>query len=77
MPSALFRDMMQRTVIILYRRFGTTYRSHLQGPRNPIGCSENLLQNYYSTLLNIAEERRSCHIRFASKYAFILPPFSV
>ena len=24
---------MQRVVVIRYRRFGTTYRSHLQGPR--------------------------------------------
>ena len=24
----------QRRVIILYRRFGTTYHSHLQGPRS-------------------------------------------
>jgi hypothetical protein len=33
--SALFWDVAQRTVVIPYRRFGTTYRSHLQGPRNP------------------------------------------
>jgi hypothetical protein len=29
--SALFWDITQRKVVILYRRFGTTYRSHLQG----------------------------------------------
>jgi hypothetical protein len=29
--SALFWGIMQCRVVILYRRFGTTYRSHLQG----------------------------------------------
>ena len=29
--SAPFWDITQRPGIILYRRFGTTYRSHLQG----------------------------------------------
>ena len=33
--SALFWDITQRRVIILYRRFGTTYRSHLKGSRSP------------------------------------------
>jgi hypothetical protein len=33
--SALFWDITQRRVVILYRRFGTTYLSHLQGSRNP------------------------------------------
>ena len=35
MESALFLDITQRQVVILYRRFGTTHRSHLQGSRNP------------------------------------------
>jgi hypothetical protein len=34
MKSVLFWDIMQRRVALLYRRFGTTYRSHLQGSRN-------------------------------------------
>jgi len=36
MRSALFWDLTQRRFVIPYRRFGTTYRSHLQGtsPRN-------------------------------------------
>jgi hypothetical protein len=29
------RPTAQRRVLILYRRFGTTYRSHIQGSRNP------------------------------------------
>ena len=35
MRSALFCNIMQRRVIIPYRRFGTTYQYHLQGPRSP------------------------------------------
>jgi hypothetical protein len=31
--SALFWDIMRRPVIIVYRRFGTTYQSYLQGSR--------------------------------------------
>jgi len=33
MITALFWVITQRVVVILYRRFGTTYRSHLQGSR--------------------------------------------
>ena len=33
--SALFWDITQRRVVILYPRWGTTYRSRLQGPRSP------------------------------------------
>jgi hypothetical protein len=33
MKSALFWDITQRRVVIVYRRFGTTYRSHLHGSR--------------------------------------------
>jgi hypothetical protein len=32
---ALFWDITKRWVVILYQRFGTTYRSHLQGSRIP------------------------------------------
>jgi hypothetical protein len=32
---ALCWDVTQRIVVIPYRRLGTTYRSHLQGSRNP------------------------------------------
>jgi hypothetical protein len=35
MASALFPAFTQRMVAIPYRRFGTTYRSRLQGTRNP------------------------------------------
>jgi hypothetical protein len=35
MESALFWVMTQRGMVILYRRFGTTYRFHLQWSRSP------------------------------------------
>jgi hypothetical protein len=34
--SALFWDITHHRVALLYRRFGATYRSHLQGPRGPL-----------------------------------------
>ena len=34
MRSALFWDIAQRMVVILYRRFGATPQSHPQGSRN-------------------------------------------
>ena len=40
MRSALFCDITQRWVVVLYRRFGTTYRSHLQRSRSPFGFLE-------------------------------------
>jgi hypothetical protein len=69
MISALFWDITQRRVVVPYRRFGTTYRSHLQGPssfsgtvcpakRGPIGCPETSVQNFHSALRNIPEECR-------------------
>jgi hypothetical protein len=33
MRCTLFWEIAQRIVVIPYRRFGTTYRSHLQGSR--------------------------------------------
>jgi hypothetical protein len=35
MTSALLRVITQRRIVILYRRFGKTYPSHLQGSRSP------------------------------------------
>jgi hypothetical protein len=65
--SALFWDISKLRVAIIYRRFGTKYRSHLQGSRSPrrplkmgsIRCPETSVKNYHSTLCNIPEERRS------------------
>jgi len=35
LKSAIFWIITQRIVVIPYRRFGTIYRSHLPGSRNP------------------------------------------
>jgi len=57
--SSLLCDITQRRVAIPYRRFGTSYRSHMQGPRNPKVCSETAVRNHKSTLRNIAEQSKS------------------
>jgi hypothetical protein len=68
MRSALFWGVTQRRVVILYLRFGATYRSHLQGSRSPmkqscftepILCPETSVKDYHSTLRNTPEEYRS------------------
>jgi hypothetical protein len=63
---ALFSDITQRRAVILYRRFGSTYPSHLQGSKSPrplnmgpTGCPETSVKYYHSTLHNIREERKS------------------
>jgi hypothetical protein len=48
--SALYWDITQRRVVIPYRRFGTTYRSYLQGGITTLLCvifqkSADLIQN--------------------------------
>jgi hypothetical protein len=70
--SALFQGITQRWAVVLYRHFGTTYRSHIQESRSSrrtswtwplkmgqIGCPETSVQNYYSTLRNISVQSRS------------------
>ena len=71
--SALLSDITQRMLINPCRRFGTTYRFHLRGPRNlriswtsnmwPIGGTETSVRNYYYTLRNTPEDRRSHLLR--------------
>jgi hypothetical protein len=39
MRTAIFRVITQPLVVISYRRFGTTYRSHLQGSLTSMGIS--------------------------------------
>jgi hypothetical protein len=61
--------------VLHYRRFGTTYRSHIQGSRKPrtvaltlkmrlgpIGCPETLVSDYQSTLRKMAKQRWSHEI---------------
>ena len=64
-----------------YRRFGTSYRSHLQGTAcplkmGPIGCPETSVNNYGSTLRNIPEERRS-HLHRGSSVKSLTVSFSI
>jgi len=67
MRSSLFWDVTQRRLVVSYQRFGTTYRSHLQGSssQTPLKDGTNTLSrnvgNYQPTLRNIPEERR-CHL---------------
>ena len=70
--TALFWAVTQRVVVIPYRRFGKTFRSHLQGPRitsilengsltleDETGSPETSVKNYHYTLRNTPEERSS------------------
>ena len=63
LSSALFRDFTQRGKAFPYRRFGTTFPSHLQGSRSPrlapIGCPQTSVQNCLFTLRKITEKSRS------------------
>jgi hypothetical protein len=48
-------------LIIIYRRFWTTYLSHLHGSSSlmgPKGCPQTSVSNHHSTLHNIPEEWR-------------------
>jgi hypothetical protein len=86
LKSALFWDVTQRVVLNPCRRFETIYRFHLRRSRNPriswssnmwpIGCTETSIRNYYYTLRNTPEERRSHLIRgrsLKSRTVFELP----
>jgi hypothetical protein len=55
MKSSLFCNVTQRGLVVIYRRFETTYRPHM----GPIGCPETSVNNHQSTLRNIQEERIS------------------
>jgi hypothetical protein len=63
MRTALFWAITLLVVVIPYRRFGRTYRSHLQGSRilkvGPIMCAETSARNYHCSLHNSLEQRSS------------------
>jgi hypothetical protein len=70
MKIALFWALKQRIVVIPYRRFGTTYRSHLQCSGiqgrdsrllkgGPTGFPETSVRNYHYSLPNRPENRSS------------------
>jgi hypothetical protein len=56
MRSALFWDITQRWVVILYRRFGTTYRFHLQEVHEQTGLSPPSQCDVLSTAAVLAPE---------------------
>jgi hypothetical protein len=77
MRCLLLLDVTQRILVVIYRRYGTTWWPNLQGssrPRRmpsiwpwtkgPVGCSETSVNHYQSTLRNILEERRSSDVLF-------------
>ena len=53
--NCAFWTITQLTVVIPYRRFGTTYRSQLQ----PKGCPETSVRNYHYSLRNSPKEHGS------------------
>ena len=71
MRCALLWGITQRTVVIPYWRFETTYRPNQQESTSlspwvccplkmgPIGCPEISVRNYHSTLSTSPEEHRS------------------
>jgi hypothetical protein len=73
--SAFFRNITRRRVVIVYRSFGITYRSRLQGSRvrdswsskmGPIRCPETSVNNHHRRPRNIPEERISRQYRSGS-----------
>jgi uncharacterized membrane protein YbaN (DUF454 family) len=71
MKSVVFWVITRRCAVIIYRRFGTTYRSHLHGSRfqdsyleswpvkmGPIRCPETSVNNYHTTPCNNPEDQR-------------------
>jgi hypothetical protein len=71
MRYAIFWYFTQRSMVTPFRRFGTTYLSHLQGSSSPkttcplkmepMCCPETSARKYNSTLRKIPKERR-CHL---------------
>ena len=74
---------MQRRVVILYRRFGTTYRSHHQGSRSPrIKCwkctpwrSKQTLKrrSLLSKCHTVSRYKRQCNFTHAFKGCVAFP----
>ena len=81
---ALFGDFVQRKIVVSYRRFGTTYRSPLQGSSSSltiwplkigsIGCPETSVRNYYLMLRKIPKQRKSYSKSIENKKVCALAP---
>ena len=67
--------IVQRVLVISYRRFGTTYRYHFQCPSKtkPIGCPETSVINYHYSVRNNPEERNFLLLSGGSVKSRILP----
>ena len=69
-------DVMQR-MLVVYRRFGTDYRSYLQGSSSP-DCLTledviyRLSNNYQRTLRDIPEDRRS-ELHYGGSFSVFIP----
>jgi hypothetical protein len=57
MNSVVFWVITRRRVVIIYRRFGTTYRSHLHGSRFQV-VPKRRVNNYHTTPCNYPEDHR-------------------
>jgi hypothetical protein len=88
--SALFCDITRRRAVIVYRRFGTTYRSHLPSVKSRFCCRildpwrwyryvipETSVKDYHTTPRNIPEQGRSHQRRgrsLKSSCTILVPP---
>jgi len=57
------RDVCSSGIVVTYRRFGSTFQSHLKGQARalkmrPTGCTEMSVNNYQHTPRNITEEQK-------------------
>jgi hypothetical protein len=66
MRTALFWVTTQRVVAIPYRRFGTTYRSCLQGSRLTLKDVADMSRNVGKELPNNPGQRSSLSMRFCT-----------
>ena len=72
--TALFWVITQRVVVVPYRNFGTTYRSHFQGhplKMGPIVCPETSARKYQYSLRNNPEEYSSHPPRGSSMQSYL------
>ena len=69
--SLLFWDVTRRRLVVTYRRFGTVYQSHLQGPSSPrtwLNFMPNVLfGRFQAPVLLCFIKRRCCEHRVVSR----------
>jgi hypothetical protein len=74
MNSSFFWDVTQRRLVIPCRRFGTAYRSHLQGSGS-LGCSSVLTLQRALRCVSGATAR--CFVQSAQQYAVLSYTFTI